>query len=324
MRGFLIVLIVIVALGGVVTWGSSQRERCAAVPSDGVIRKSGRYCVAAERVVRSSIGIDIDAPDVILDLRGGTLRTTVSDPRSMGVKVSERSKRTLIVGGVIDGFSMGVVYRSVSGFRMEGVTFRRIGAIAILSSGDDSRISGNTIEAVGGQPLEPTNAYAVAANLTGRGVVFARNTIRDVQRQHLPDSVVGEAVGVLIGDSCADCVIDGNQITTTGKDGGSIGIWNSGTGKVEIRRNRLSGFSQGIVALGRQFVLHSNQVNCVAGASSTGLVMSLGRTGAADGEGSAIGNKFQSCAIDQMICSNGCRVPWALETAQRLWMKPPG
>jgi hypothetical protein len=301
---------------------SDEQSRCLTVPADGVIRSAGRYCIEGERTVSSTVGIDIVARDVTLDLRGGRVRAQTSEPRSVGVQVRESATKVLVMGGDIEGFGIGVSHLAGTGLRVESVTFRRIGAIAILTAGNGSRVSGNVIESVGARPLDPANAYAIAANLTGRDVVFQHNTIRDVRRQALPADVVGEAVGVLIGDDCSDCVINNNQIAKADADADSIGIWNSGKGKVEVRHNQLAGFSQGVVSLGRQFVIHSNEIRCGGGAGTTAIVISLGRSGAPDGEASAMGNRYQSCAIDQMICDNGCKAPWALETAQRLWRQP--
>jgi hypothetical protein len=308
--------------------GSEQQPRCAAVPKDGMIRSSGRYCVEGERVVPSGIGIDVAARNVVLDLGKARVRLLTNDARSVGIQVREGATGTMVLGGVIEGFAIGIAHTAGSGLRVQGVTFRRIGAIAILASGNGSRINGNIIESVGGQPLDPANAYAIAANLTGRDVVFQHNTIRDVRRQALAAEVVGEAVGVLIGDECLDCLISNNQVTKLEPETDSIGMWNSGKGKVEIRHNQVSGFSQGVVSLGRQFIVHGNEIRCGGGAGTTAHVISLVRSGAApgaaDGEASAMANRTQACAIDQMICDNGCKAPWALETAQRLWRQPKG
>lgn len=298
--------------------GGALQARCTEVPADGVIRRAGRYCVSGERVAASGIGIDVAAPDVTLDLRNARLRAMTADPKSVGINVRQEADRALVIGGTIENFTIGLSHVSGSGLRVDAVTFRRIGAIGILSSGNGARLRGNVVESVGGQPLDAANAYGIAVNLTGRGVDFQHNTIRDVQRQRLPANVVGEAVGILVGEGCEDCVIGDNDVAKMEAEAESIGIWNSGKGKVEIRRNRLSGFDQSVISLGRQFVIYGNDIRCAAAPRSAGLVMSLGRGGAPDGEGSAMANRFQSCAIDQMICDNGCRSPWTIEMLQKL------
>jgi hypothetical protein len=241
------------------------------------------------------------------------------ETRSVGIFIRPDATGARVVGGIVEGFAIGVEQGDGRGLRVEGVTFRRIGFIGMLVHGDDVRLISNTVEEVGTAAIAQDNAYAIGANLTGRDVLFQRNVIRDVHRQRLDQKIVGEAVGVLIGDGCLDCVVADNQITKLEAEARSIGVWNSGTGKVEIRRNRLNGFSQGIVSLGHQYVIHGNEIGCMDSATSTGLVMSLGRSSAGDGEGSAIANKYSTCAVEQMICNNGCKAVWSMDLAQRLW-----
>lgn len=308
------------------TWPAPPSAPCATVPADGVIRAAGRYCVAGERRASGTVGIDIAAGNVVVDLNGGTLRAAKADPKSIGVLVRDASSDVTITGGVIQGFAIGISNPAANGLRIDKVTLRDTGAIAIKAGGDRSAIVGTTIESVGGTPLDPANAYAIGANLTGRNVSFSKNTIRNVTRQAVPATLVGEAVGVLVGDGCAECVVDNNVIAKSTPEAKSIGIWNSGIGQVEIRNNSIVGFDQGVIALGRKFIVHDNQLTCAGGPSTTGVLISLGRGGADQGEGAAFGNRFTSCAIEQLICDNGCKAPWVLELLQRrqqMQKRPP-
>lgn len=309
------------ALPGLVA--SQAPAPCVNFPADGVLRAAGRYCLTADRAVSRTIGIEIVAPNVVVDLGGKTLSNSRRGPTTTGIMVREAGRNALVTRGAIDGFTTGLAQSSGEGLRVEAVTFRRIGAMAISSSGHRAQFRGNVIESVGGQPLDPKNAYSIAANLSGRDVVFQSNTIRGVNRQGMPQQVVGEAVGILVGSECEDCVIAENTVGKVTVEAESIGIWNSGNGKVTIRNNVVTGFDQGIITLGRKFVVHDNEVACSTGATSTGLLMSLGRTGDVNGEGGGFANRYRNCAIEQLICDNGCKAPWVLETINRLRQARP-
>ncbi len=312
-RGSIAVLLAIAAMAA----QPLAQATCIDVPADGVIRAAGRYCLAADLTTARPIGIEVTAANVTLDLRQRTLRAERDAAGSIGVRLRDGAQGARLIGAIISGFGTGVS-NAAAGARIEAVTFRDIGAIAIQSTGDGAELRGNVVESVGRLPLESTNAYAIGANLTGRGVVFQRNTIRDVRRQPLPAAVVGEAVGVLVGNDCMDCTVAENTLAKLGAEAESIGIWNSGTGKIEIRHNTVSGFDQGVITLGRQFAVHANTISCAGGATTTGVLMSLGRSGAADGEGAVFANRFNRCAIEQLMCDNGCKAPWILELVERL------
>jgi hypothetical protein len=311
---------VVVVAAITVMWTKADDSQCSAVPANGVIARSGRYCLDRNQSVSRSPGIDVTAANVTLDLSGGGLTFKGDDARSVGIVVRESATNARIVGGVVENFGFGLE-GSGKQLRVESVTFREIGAIAMMSRGDGARLTGNTIDGVGARPLAADNAYAIGANVIGRNVLLQKNIIRGLRRQAVDPKIVGEAVGVLVGDECQDCIVLENQIATKAAEPRSIGIWNSGTGKVEITRNQLTGFNQGIVSLGHAYVIHGNEIGCVDAAGSMGVVMSLGRNSAGDGEGSAMANKYSSCAIEQMICNNGCKAEWSTEIAQRLWQQ---
>lgn len=246
-----------------------------------VIDDPGDYCLVDD-VVLPTRSIEIESPNVTLDLHGHTIRRgerrAVDRP---AIKVGEVANVQIRNGG-IDDVHIGVQARFTRELMIEDIHFSDIGyAAAIIAKGEKVSLLNNRIDRVGYGPdatmPDGTGAYAIGFNLNSTDVLIKGNRFHGIGRQPVSKTIVGEGVAVIVGGGSREVRVHDNEINLSPEElPGSIGIWLAVGTSSSVRGNDLRNLERGIAGREATAFIESNRVHMdrdLASTSSYGIFL---------------------------------------------------
>lgn len=197
---------------------------------------AGTYCLRndIDVAIVSGPALQLVGPGITLDCNGFTIRNTAGARGGMAIEAG--GDDVVVRNCGVQGFGQGI-YAKGQRTLVENNRLANLGAYAISSEGNDSRVIGNHIRDVG---LDDVGG-ATAIQVYGVGEV-SHNTIDGVRPQALEDGFA-TVTGIFL--SQADGPVTGNRIRgldAPGTYGYVYGIdsWTNGT-TVQITRNHIDG-----------------------------------------------------------------------------------
>ncbi|MEX0611692.1 MAG: right-handed parallel beta-helix repeat-containing protein [Pirellulales bacterium] len=212
-----------------------------AVPQDGIITASGRYYLEQDMQVDRSIGIEVNADDVTLDLRGHALRFT-GLPRDGAYGIVANNRRDLTVtNGAIGGFWFNIHCTQNEGLRIRDVSFDDIPYLAVnVAQSKNVAISHNAFANFRYDlPKAKDSTYVIGINIGAEDVVISNNRFA-AQPKNGAAGVDVETVFVLFSANVSkDCVVAHNDMAASEVLPRSYGVWVATDAQATIAHNHV-------------------------------------------------------------------------------------
>jgi hypothetical protein len=259
----------------------------SAIPSDGIIRKPGKYVLQGERVSTAKWNVRVQADEVDLDLNGNVLQYdgALSQP-SYGIYVSS-GRNVTIRNGRIRGSQYGVCATGVQNLTVSNVDFtgcRYTGIHAAIAA------VGLMVESCVFSQITgwPSNPYAIGISGVGVDAFIEHCQFRDLYRQ--PGvSGSGEGCGILLKAGASNAIIRNNWFENSAIKGEVvIGMWIAEGASALVYENTITNFGRGIIAGGIGTVVNnrlfmrapearSNAIHVKAGSAKLNLIVGYER-----------------------------------------------
>jgi hypothetical protein len=258
----------------------------APLPSNGIIATSGSYYLPGNRTGAGTYNIQIQADDVDLDLNdkivqysGENTTTTTAVIAALGrINVTIRNGR--IIGGKFGVYANGTNYLTVQDVDFTGS--RYIG-VAVSATSVGLKVQRCIFAKIAGFTAE---AYVVGVNGVGVNGLVELCEFRELYRQAgAPQSLTGEACGVLVSSGATNAVIRNNWFENAELRGErDIAVWVATGASATIAENSITNFGRGIIMPGSGTVADnrllmrgaeagSNGIHLVSGAVADNLVV---------------------------------------------------
>ena len=233
--------------------GSVAIQYCAAmaqlpVPANGVITQPGPYYLPGDLLVNCATGIDIQANNVALDLRGHNLRfTDTPRPGTYGITAFGRSN-VQITNGSIGAFWFDVHASQTNGLKIDHVSFDDIPYIGInAASSDNVTISDNVFSNFRYDIAKPVDPYVIGVNIGAEDSVITRNRFDVQYTLSNPSAAAVETVLVLFSaDVSLRSVVTNNVMTANTPLDRSYGVWVASNAHVAAAHNTIHNMRYGV------------------------------------------------------------------------------
>lgn len=240
------------------------QEIWLAVPADGVIAEPGSYCLNQDLLTDRTIGIEIRADRVRLDLRGHALRFT-GTPKAGDVGIAIRGRSDVVIAnGRVGGFWYGIQFTEGRGLRVRDLHFDNIPYLAInVARSQDVAISDNTFSGFRYDIEKPKGStYLVGINLSADDVIITNNRFSAEPPKGTGRGIQMETVCVLFRPS-RNGVVAHNDLSASESLHRSYGVWVAGKADAAILNNRIHNMHHGVtvaadgsaVVAGNRFVV---------------------------------------------------------------------
>ena len=228
-------------------------QYCAAmaqlpVPANGVISQPGAYYLTGDLLVNRSTGIDIQANNVALDLRGHELRfTDTPRPGTYGITAFGRTN-VHITNGSIGAFWFDVHASQTNGLKIDHVSFDDIPYIGInAASSDNVTISDNVFSNFRYDLAKPVDPYVIGVNIGAEDSVITRNRFDAQYTLSNPSAAAVETVLVLFSaDVSLRSVVTHNIMTANTPLDRSYGVWVASNAHIAAAHNTIHNMRYGI------------------------------------------------------------------------------
>ena len=219
------------------------------VPENGIISEPGKYFLKKDLLVDRRIGIEIQADDVTLDLRGRTLRfTDLPREGAYGIVANNRTGIT-IYGGVVGGFWFNIHCTQNHGLRIHDVRFDDIPYLAVnVAQSKDVVISDNEFKNFR-YDLEKAedSTYVIGINIGAEDVIIANNRFDAKPDVASAQGVEVETVFVLFSANVSTrCLVAQNDMRASEILPRSYGIWVATGAEATIAYNLVRNMKYGV------------------------------------------------------------------------------
>ena len=197
------------------------------VPTDGVIAASGKYFLEQDVRTDRQIGVKVTADDVVIDLRGHSLRCQGTPRKGVFGIVANGRKNVTIRNGVVGGFWFNVHLTASQHLTIENVRFDDVAYIGInVAQSKDVTIHRNHFMNFRYDIEKPKDKYLIGVNIGAENVVISNNDFHSSLPEGDPQAHDIETVFVLLSAGVSQrCMIGLNQMKSDRPLPRSYGIW---------------------------------------------------------------------------------------------------
>jgi hypothetical protein len=279
-------------LAAFVTMGQANAQ--TPLPLSGVITQPGRYFLPSDLNVARSTGIDIQANDVTLDLRGHALRfTDIPREGTFGITSFDRNN-VRITNGTIGGFWFNIHASQNGGLQIDNVAFDNIPYIGINAADSENvQIHDNVFSNFRYDIPKPTDKYVIGVNIGARDSVVSRNRFDAVYAGADPHQLGIETVLVLFSASVSlRSVVAHNTMQANTPLNRSYGVWIASNAHVTAAHNTIENLRYGITLASAATALASYNTISVNSGGSPPLPSTFGVFAASAEQVFETGNQF--------------------------------
>ena len=218
------------------------------LPTNGIITQPGAYYLPSDLLVSRGTGIDIQANNVTIDLKGHALRFTgAPHAGTFGITAFGRAN-IQITNGAIGAFWFNIHASQANGLTIDNVKFDDIPYIGInAAQSDNVTIRDNMFSNFRYDISKATDPYVIGINIGAEDSVITRNEF-DAQFTGGDPNLVGvETVLVLFSaDVSLRSVVTHNVMSANVPLNRSYGLWVASNAHVSAAHNTIRNMRYGI------------------------------------------------------------------------------
>jgi hypothetical protein len=230
-------------------WPESTKADCPGAPLPIIIKSPGCFRVLEDYSTQepNRWAIQVEAPDVLIDLDGHTIAGSGQTSMASGV-YALNSPGLRVRGGAIHGFLFGVRAENTSGTVEVSDMSISGGARGVMLQGDMAVVRNNSFADMLGYSGWPA-AHTIAIEVLATKCRVEGNEIRDIYAFS-----TGEIIAVSLSAPAHDCVVQNNTIANADRPellGRGIAFWLTGTQTpdgAKVAENRVEGYDYAFMA----------------------------------------------------------------------------